>query len=163
MSPFHTLALTGDGRMFAFGNSKDGKLGLQIDKLQLSTISAANVEMPNLLTDAPVFHCSNTEQVFQKYKKFAAYTDVGTLAEDPEFANNLRVIQVICGSKNTYFLMSNGQVYAVGGNERWQCSELENVEGMQLIDEEILASQMVTKNAFIPPEAAKLIEEYQAR
>ena len=96
----------------------------------MNTMSASNVEMPNLLTDAPTFHCSNTEQVFQKYKKFSAFTDFGTLAEDPEFSNNLRVVQVVCAIRNTYFLMSNGLVYAVGGNERWQCSELENVEGM---------------------------------
>ena len=32
-----------------------------------------------------------------------------------------------------------------------------------LIDEEILAQQKVVKNSFIPPQAAKLIEEYQAR
>jgi alpha-tubulin suppressor-like RCC1 family protein len=29
--PFHTLALTNSGKIFAFGNSKDGKLGIAQD------------------------------------------------------------------------------------------------------------------------------------
>ena len=70
--------------------------------------------------------------------KFKAFTDVATLAEDPDFSNNLRVIQTVCSDKNSYFLMSNGQVYAVGANDRWQCSELENIEGMSMIDNDVL-------------------------
>ena len=31
--PFHTLALTNSGKIFAFGNSKDGKLGIAQDQL----------------------------------------------------------------------------------------------------------------------------------
>ena len=33
--PFHTLALTNSGKIYAFGNSKDGKLGLAQDAIYL--------------------------------------------------------------------------------------------------------------------------------
>ena len=122
--------------------------------------------MPNLLTDAPLFHVYMSSKLISKqYDKFRAFTDVATLADDPDFPNNLRVIQTVCSETNSYFLMSNGQVHAVGANDRWQCSELENVEGMQMIDDEILKPILESKkpNPLIPPEAAKIILEVQKR
>ena len=91
VGPCHTLALTADGRMFAFGNAKDGKLGLQLSSQQLSAAAMQNnIEQPTPLTDGPPnrFHVSrSSEQVFQKYMQFKAFTDVATLAEDPDSAN----------------------------------------------------------------------------
>ena len=34
--PFHTLALTYDGFMYAFGNSKEGKLGIKLAEQQVA-------------------------------------------------------------------------------------------------------------------------------
>ncbi len=45
--PFHSLALTENGEIYSFGNSKDGKLGYEELK--------SNVQIPKRIINAPTF------------------------------------------------------------------------------------------------------------
>ena len=99
--------------------------------------------MPILLTDVPLFHVNERNTTVASLKdKFKAFTDIGTLEENPDFPNGLRVIQTVCSEKNSYFLLSDGKVHAVGANDRWQCSEVDNIEGMQMVEEEVLLESL---------------------
>lgn len=62
--PFHTLALTYDGFIYAFGNSKEGKLGMKLAEQQVATrideddaekVLSNVVDFPTMLTNAPKF------------------------------------------------------------------------------------------------------------
>lgn len=60
--PFHSLALTYDGFIYAFGNSKEGKLGINLQDHQMMSMNnemmkeqSNFIEIPTVLTNAPKF------------------------------------------------------------------------------------------------------------
>lgn len=174
--PFHTLALTYDGFMYAFGNSKEGKLGIKLAEQQVGfriddddgdeRVVNNVVDFPTMLTNAPKFSVQGEQQqVFKSYERFQAFTSEGIMNDEDE-VKRLKVIQTACSDNNSYFLLSSGMIYATGANDRWQCSEIEEAKiEMDLIDEEYLKPHRKDDNLaerggpVIPDAAAEIIRQ----
>ena len=104
--PFHTLALTYDGFIYAFGNSKEGKLGInRAEQQAISRVDDENdpekvlsnmVDFPTVLTNAPKFSIQGEQQrVFKSYNKFQNFTSEGIMV-DEETVKTLKVVQTAC-------------------------------------------------------------------
>ena len=125
--PFHTLALTEDGRILAFGNMKDGKLGLE-SSLHRGSLEENIQERPVELTEAPKFYYkTKPEEFHDKYPSFTSYTTVWTLQMDQRQFRDTRVIQILCSEYNSFFLLSNGAMYVCGRNDRFLCTSNEEI------------------------------------
>ena len=132
--PFHTLALTYDGFMYAFGNSKEGKLGIKLAEQNIASKFDENdtqkatsnvIDFPTMLTNAPKFSIrGELQQIFKSYELFSGYTSEGVLKGEEEI-KSMKVVQTACGDNNSYFLLSSGTIYATGANDRWQCSKID--------------------------------------
>ena len=112
--PFHTLLLTIDGKILTMGNSKDGKLGIEIPPLA----GVIDVDQPLQIKRAPRFFCFQlAKKITKEYPLFRDYTEGGKLKAliDKPFA--FEVTQVKCGESFQLFLTNNGEVYACGSNK----------------------------------------------
>jgi hypothetical protein len=66
------LALTEKGEIYAFGNSKDDKLGIIVPANQSTT---ENIEVPQLVQTDTVFYKKNlTQDLNQLFAQFKDYT-----------------------------------------------------------------------------------------
>ena len=39
------------------------------------------------------------------------------------------ILQTVSSEKNTYLVLKSGEVYAMGANDKWQCTEIESMKG----------------------------------
>mmetsp|Transcript_22744 Transcript_22744/g.35023 ORF Transcript_22744/g.35023 Transcript_22744/m.35023 type:complete len:153 (-) Transcript_22744:4878-5336(-) len=91
--PFHTLLLTVDGKMMSMGNSKDGKLGYEVEGG-----GVVDIEQPERIRDSPKYFSYQTAiTIMKKYPLFNDYNDWGKLK--PIFTKNkpYEVNMVCCG------------------------------------------------------------------
>ena len=75
--------------------------------------------------EEPVFYIQKAmKQIFDKFDKFKAYTSIGTLDCNNDASRSLQIVQTCCSDRNSYILLNSGAVYAVGANDKWQCTEM---------------------------------------
>ena len=52
------------------------------------------------------------------------YTSQGILRKDTP---GQFILQAVCTDMNTFVLMSDGKLFTMGANDKWQCTELEDM------------------------------------
>lgn len=149
--PFHTMFLSRDGQMYVCGTSNDGKLG--IFRLQERMVGRGfagdsqghfTIDSPWHLTEetpSRFYQSKDDHDVFETYPDFnRTYTTHGLLRND---GGKTLITQILCSQNNSYILFGNGQVYSMGSNDRWQCTEL---EAMKEDDNEVVSDELLTIN-----------------
>jgi alpha-tubulin suppressor-like RCC1 family protein len=159
--PFHTILLTTEGNLLSMGNSKDGKLGYD---LQGSTV--VDVVEPQRIRTIPKgtqFFC-NTQvaTIIKQYPLFDDYDEFSKLrslyAKDDPYEIN----QIVCGDNFQLFLTNNGQLYSTGSNNFGQLGLEHDVDG----EEEVTKGdkgEAGNENAYIPKNLRSKIRNLEKR
>ena len=161
--PFHTLILTIDGLLLSMGNSKDGKLGYEIQGS-----SVIDIEQPIKLKDVPLFFCYQTAKtVMKQYPLFNLYNDYGRIKPVYNKGKAYEINQVRCGENFQLFLTNNGELYSCGSNKNGQLG-IENDDEDEDEDEEEEGSHEEgetpgDETAFLPKHLQKKIVDLEKK
>ncbi|XP_044007230.1 X-linked retinitis pigmentosa GTPase regulator isoform X2 [Aphidius gifuensis] len=143
----HSLALTNDGMVLAWGSNLEGQLGLSgtsglINKPTevpmpepIKQISAGYYHSAFLTESGSVYVCGETES-----GKLGIPLDFMTQVAPKQMQLNVSVINVACGGHHTLILGENGCIYGTGSNTNGQL-------GLGLDIQEIQTAQELTCDA----------------
>ena len=165
--PFHTLCLTTAGKLLSMGNSKDGKLGVEIQETGL-----VDLELPVELSvdkgeggvgEQVQFFCNRVVKTLQKqYPLFDDYDDFSRVKKIFTQNQPYEINQIRCGNNFQLFLTNNGEVYACGSNKLGQLGLESDSDAEDGSDEEAKEpGQQTPDDKYIPPSVLQQIQKLE--
>ena len=118
---FHSLILTNNGQIYAFGSNHDGQLGLDDNNDRNTPIMIANLINIKQIVAGSFYSLvlSNTKQIYAFGANEDGQLGLGDYNEKniPTLIPNLIDIkQIAAGGEHSLALSNNGQIYAFGAN-----------------------------------------------